>query len=63
MNLMLMLKVLKNTDTLEKYYKIIEPYLSNEEQEKLNFIWDTLMKTFNLRLDELDRKKIEVYLS
>ncbi len=55
-------KILKNTDTLEKYYKVIEPYLSNEEQEKLNFIWETLMKTFNLRLDELDRKKIEVYL-
>ncbi|MCJ7571622.1 MAG: Flp pilus assembly complex ATPase component TadA, partial [Candidatus Thermoplasmatota archaeon] len=55
-------KVLKNTNTLEKYYKIIEPYLSNEEQGKLNFIWDTLMKTFNLRLDELDTKKIEVYL-
>ena len=54
-------KVLKNTDTLEKYYKIIEPYLSNEDQGKLNFIWDALMKTFNLRLDELDRKNIGVY--
>src|SRR4030042_6375058 len=54
-------KVLKNTDTLEKYYKIIEPYLSIEEQGILNFIWDALMKTFNLRLDELDRKNIEVY--
>ena len=54
-------KVLKNTDTLEKYYKIIEPYLSIEAQGILNFIWDALMKTFNLRLDELDRKNIEVY--
>jgi len=56
------IKVLKNPDTLEKFYKIIEPYLTNEETEKLNFIWQTLMKTFNLRLDELDRKKIEGYL-
>jgi len=55
-------KILKNMDTLEKYYKVIEPYLSEEEQKILNFIWETLMKTFNMRLDELDTKKIEIYL-
>jgi len=55
-------KVVKDTDTLEKHYKVIEPYLSEEEQKALNFIWETLMKTFNMRLDELDSKKIEIYL-
>ena len=55
-------KILKNMDTLEKYYKVIEPYLSEEEQKILNFIWETLMKTFNMRLDELDPDKIESYL-
>jgi len=55
-------KILKNSDTLEKFYKVIEPYLSDDEQTKLNFIWETLMKTFNLRLDELDDKKAENYL-
>ncbi len=55
-------KVLKNTDTLEKFYKIIEPILSNKEQEKLNIIWENLIKTFNVRLDEIDKKNIEVYL-
>ncbi len=55
-------KILKNTDTLEKFYKVIEPYLSNDEQNKLNFIWETLMKTFSMRLDELDVKKAENYL-
>jgi len=55
-------KILKNKETLEKYYKVIEPYLSDEEQNNLNFIWETLMKTFNLRLDELDSKKVENYL-
>jgi flagellar protein FlaI len=49
-------------DTLEKYYKVVEPYLNEEEQRVLNFIWDTLMKTFNMRLDELDEKEIENYL-
>jgi len=56
-------KVVKNMDTLEKHYKVIEPYLSEEEQKTLNFIWETLMKTFNMRVDELDSKKIEIYLT
>ena len=56
-------KMLKNTDTLEKDYKVMEPYLSEEEQKDLNFVWGTLLKTFNLRLDELDTHKIENYLT
>ena len=56
-------KILKNMDTLEKYYKVIEPYLNEEEQKALNFIWETLMKTFSMRLDELDSKKVESYLT
>jgi len=56
-------KILKNTETLEKNYKVIEPYLSLEEQKTLNFIWETLMKTFNMRVDELDSKKVENYLT
>jgi len=56
-------KILKNMDTLEKYYKVIEPYLSEDEQKVLNFIWETLMKTFNMRMDELDSKKVDNYLT
>jgi len=56
-------KIVKNYDTLEKKYHVIEPFLSEEEQKSLNFIWETLMKTFNMRLDELDSKKIEIYLT
>ena len=52
-------KILKNMDTLEKNYKAIEPYLTAEEQKTLTFIWETLLKSFNLRLDELESKKIE----
>jgi len=44
-------KILKNMDTFEKHYKVIEPSLSKEEEEALSFIWETLMKTFNMRLD------------
>ena len=56
-------KILKDMDTLEKHYKIIEPYLDEEEQKVLNFIWDALLSAFNMRLDELDLKKIENYLT
>jgi len=55
-------KILKNTDTLEKYYKVIEPQLSEEEQKTLNFVWETLMKAFNIRMDELESKRVEKYL-
>jgi flagellar protein FlaI len=55
-------KILKDSDTLEKFYKVIEPYLSDKEQNTLNYIWDTLMKTFNLRLDEIDSGQVENYL-
>jgi flagellar protein FlaI len=55
-------KILKNKETLERTYKVIEPYLSKEEQKVLNFVWETLLKSFNLRLDELDKNKIENYL-
>jgi len=55
-------KILKNNDTLEKYYKLMEPQLSEDEQKTLNFIWETLMKSLNIRLDELESKKVEEYL-
>jgi len=55
-------KILKDMETLEKQYKVIEPYLSESEQKILNFIWETLMKTFGMRLDELEYEKIESYL-
>ena len=55
-------KILKNSDTLEKIYKVIEPFLSEEEQKLLNYIWETLLKTLELRLDELDLKRVENYL-
>ncbi len=55
-------KILKNKQTLEKFYKIIEPSLSYKEQELLNFVWRTLIDSFNIRLDEIDSGKIKTYL-
>jgi len=55
-------KILKNKDTLEKFYRVMEPQLSEDEQKALSFIWETLMKSLNIRLDELESKKVENYL-
>jgi len=56
-------KIMKNEETLEKFYKVIEPHLSENEQKSLNFVWETLMKTFNIRMDELESRNVENYLS
>ena len=55
-------KILKNMDSLEKHYKVIEPSLTKEDEQKLSFIWETLMKTFKMRLDEIDSKNIKDYI-
>ena len=55
-------KILKNMDSLEKHYKVIEPSLTTEDEQKLSFIWETLMKTFKMRLDEIESKEIEDYI-
>ena len=55
-------KILKDTASLDKYYKAIEPQLSESERVSLDFIQDTLMKSIDIRLDELDNSKVEAFL-
>ena len=57
-------KILKDTGTLEKHYKVVEPYLAEEEQKTLNFIWETVLKTFNItkEMHEITKIKIQKYL-
>jgi len=56
-------KLLKDTKSLDKYYKAMEPQLNDEEKESLNFIQETLIKSIDIRLDELDTQKVEAFLS
>jgi flagellar protein FlaI len=56
------IKILKNTQTLEKFYKVIQPNLSEKEYKIFNFIKDKLIKTMDTRLDELDPTLSENYL-
>jgi archaeal flagellar protein FlaI len=56
------IKILKNVQTLDKYYRVIEPYISPDEMKTLVFIQDTLLKEMGLRLDEIDKNQVENYL-
>ncbi len=56
-------KILKDSESLDKYYKVIEPALSESEQTSLNFIQSTLMNLLDIRLDELELGKVEAFLN
>ena len=56
------IKILKDNTSLDKFYKVIEPQLSDEERTSMNFIQNELMKSIDIRLDEMDTKKIEPFL-
>ncbi|MCK4416445.1 MAG: type II/IV secretion system ATPase subunit, partial [Thermoplasmatales archaeon] len=55
-------KILKDTKSLDKYYKVIQPYLSEQEDEIFNFIQEKLIKSMDMRLDELDPDHAESFL-
>ncbi len=55
-------KILKDKESLDKYYKVIEPFMSGEESQALQFIQETLLASLNIRLDELDKQDVEHYL-
>jgi flagellar protein FlaI len=53
---------LKDTVSLDKFYKVIEPHLSDTERTSLNFIQETLMNLIDVRLDELEKNEVEKFL-
>ena len=56
-------KIIKDTTSLDQYYKIIEPQLSHQEQQTLNYIQDRIINSIDIRLDELEPSYIESFLS
>ncbi len=56
------IKILKDTASLDKFYKVIEPQLSDAERVSLDFIQNTLMSSIDIRLDELGANKVEAFL-
>ena len=56
------IKILKDAISLDKYYKVIEPHLSDSDRANLHFIQETLMNLIDVRLDELDKSEVEKFL-
>jgi len=48
------ISVVKNLDTLQRTYRVLEPYLSKDEHNVFLFIRNELISRFSVRLDELD---------
>jgi len=56
------IKILKDSVSLDKFYKVIEPHLYDTERTSLNFIQETLMNLMDVRLDELEKSEVENFL-
>ena len=53
------IKILKDPETLDQHYRVIEPILTEPEEKILQFIKETLIKLINVRLDEVEVDSIE----
>jgi len=55
-------KILKDTDSLDKYYWVEEPIMKEDEKKMLDFIQGTLIKTLDVRLDQVESSAVENFL-
>ena len=55
-------KILKDPETLDQHYRTIEPILTEDEKKTLRFIQDELIKSINVRLDEIVPNLVEKML-
>ncbi len=53
------IKILKDPETLDQHYRVIEPILTEPEEKILRFIKETLVKLINVRLDEVESDSVE----
>jgi len=53
------IKILKDPETLDQHYRVIEPILTEPEEKILRFIKETLIKLINVRLDEVESDSVE----
>ena len=47
-------KIVKNLDSLDKYYWAIQPPMGEDELKMLDFIQETLISDLNVRLDQIE---------
>jgi len=55
-------KILKDADSLDKYYWAEEPIMKEDETKMLDFIQETLIRTMDVRLDQVESGVVENFL-
>jgi len=55
-------RILKDAGSLDKYYRVEEPTLKKDESKILNFIQETLIRTIDVRLDQLESDVVDDFL-
>jgi len=56
-------KILKDSDSLDKYYWVEEPVMKEDETKMLDFLQETLIRTLDVRLDQVESDIVEDFLS
>ncbi|MFW6173681.1 MAG: ATPase, T2SS/T4P/T4SS family, partial [Elusimicrobiota bacterium] len=56
-------KILKDTTSLDKYYKVIEPQVLDKDFDTLNLLQDKLINSIDIRLDELKSDGVNSFLA
>jgi len=55
-------RILKDAGSLDKYYRVEEPTLKKDESKILNFIQETLIRTLDVCLDQLESDVVDDFL-
>jgi len=55
-------RILKDAGSLDKYYQVEEPTLKKDESKILNFIQETLIRTLDVCLDQLESDVVDDFL-
>jgi flagellar protein FlaI len=55
-------KILKDSNSLDKYYWAEEPIMKEDETKMLDFIQETLIRTMDVRLDQVESGVVENFL-
>jgi flagellar protein FlaI len=56
------IKILKDSTSLDKFYKVIEPHLNEEEASVLKSIQNILINSIDIMVEEIEPSKMELYL-
>jgi flagellar protein FlaI len=56
------IKIIKDTTSLDKYYKVMEPHLLDQELNTLDLLQEKLINSVDIRLDEIESSCVDRFL-